>query len=118
MTRSRLECALLRPRTPPFPNTIGGRLRSSCRVGSRKDSQRAVVDESRRGKINMAQIVETGGVTASSRTDDAPNPAAWATGHIVGVLLAAVAAVAFSLRAVFVKLAYEDMSDPVTLLAL
>jgi drug/metabolite transporter (DMT)-like permease len=45
-------------------------------------------------------------------------------GHIpstystVGVLLAAAGAVAFSLRAIFVKLAYEDMSDPITLLAL
>lgn len=41
-----------------------------------------------------------------------------ATHYFVGVVLAAVAAVAFSLRAIFVKLAYEDMSDPVTLLAL
>jgi len=32
--------------------------------------------------------------------------------------LAAVAAVSFSLRSIFVKLAYEDMHDPVTLLAL
>ncbi|TYO68197.1 DMT family transporter [Bradyrhizobium hipponense] len=38
--------------------------------------------------------------------------------NLVGVGLAAVAAMAFSLRAIFVKLAYEDMSDPVTLLAL
>ncbi|MGY8661890.1 DMT family transporter [Bradyrhizobium sp. UFLA05-109] len=38
--------------------------------------------------------------------------------NLVGVGLAAVAAIAFSLRAIFVKLAYEDMSDPVTLLAL
>ena len=66
----------------------------------------------------MAQIAETGAVTAASRTDDASGPAASTTGHIIGVALAAVAAVAFSLRAVFVKLAYEDMSDPVTLLAL
>jgi drug/metabolite transporter (DMT)-like permease len=40
------------------------------------------------------------------------------THNIVGVSLAAIAAIAFSLRAIFVKLAYEDMSDPVTLLAL
>lgn len=40
------------------------------------------------------------------------------THNIVGVSLAAIGAVAFSLRAIFVKLAYEDMSDPVTLLAL
>jgi drug/metabolite transporter (DMT)-like permease len=66
----------------------------------------------------MAQITETGGLTAAHRTDDASGPTASAAGHIIGVLLAAVAAVAFSLRAVFVKLAYEDMSDPVTLLAL
>lgn len=66
----------------------------------------------------MAQIAETGAVAAASRTDDASGPAAATTGHIIGVALAAVAAVAFSLRAVFVKLAYEDMSDPVTLLAL
>jgi len=69
----------------------------------------------------MVHIAETSGVTASRRTDDtsgAAAPAASTVGHIIGVLLAAVAAVAFSLRAVFVKLAYEDMSDPVTLLAL
>jgi len=41
-----------------------------------------------------------------------------AASHLIGVALAAVAAIAFSLRAIFVKLAYEDMSDPVTLLAL
>src|SRR5262245_64199735 len=41
-----------------------------------------------------------------------------ATHNLIGVALAAVAAIAFSLRAIFVKLAYEDMSDPVTLLAL
>jgi drug/metabolite transporter (DMT)-like permease len=38
--------------------------------------------------------------------------------NLVGVALAAVAAVSFSLRSIFVKLAYEDMHDPVTLLAL
>ncbi len=41
-----------------------------------------------------------------------------AASHLIGVALAAIAAIAFSLRAIFVKLAYEDMSDPVTLLAL
>jgi len=69
----------------------------------------------------MTQIAETDGLTAATRIDEASDPAgpaASTTGHLVGVLLAAVAAVAFSLRAVFVKLAYEDMSDPVTLLAL
>jgi drug/metabolite transporter (DMT)-like permease len=40
------------------------------------------------------------------------------TYNMIGVLLAAAGAVAFSLRAIFVKLAYEDMSDPATLLAL
>lgn len=38
--------------------------------------------------------------------------------HLVGAGLAAIAAVSFSLRSIFVKLAYEDMHDPVTLLAL
>jgi drug/metabolite transporter (DMT)-like permease len=38
--------------------------------------------------------------------------------NLIGVALAALGAVAFSLRAIFVKLAYQDMSDPVTLLAL
>jgi drug/metabolite transporter (DMT)-like permease len=38
--------------------------------------------------------------------------------NLVGAALAAVAAVSFSLRSIFVKLAYEDMHDPVTLLAL
>jgi hypothetical protein len=45
-------------------------------------------------------------------------PAQAATYNLVGVALAAAGAIAFSLRAIFVKLAYEDMSDPVTLLAL
>ena len=54
---------------------------------------------------------------------DAPGPGTPMTGvsrphNIVGVSLAAVGAVAFSIRPIFVKLAYEDMSDPVTLLAL
>lgn len=53
----------------------------------------------------------------------APEPSAPETGlsgtyNIVGVLLAAIGAVAFSIRPIFVKLAYEDMHDPVTLLAL
>ena len=38
--------------------------------------------------------------------------------NLIGVLLAAVAAVSFSLRSIFVKLAYQGMHDPVTLLAL
>src|SRR5215813_10729 len=41
-----------------------------------------------------------------------------ATYNLVGVALAETGAIAFSLRAIFVKLAYQDMSDPVTLLAL
>ncbi|QQO18485.1 DMT family transporter [Bradyrhizobium diazoefficiens] len=53
----------------------------------------------------------------------APDPSAPETGlsgtyNIVGVLLATIGAVAFSIRPIFVKLAYEDMHDPVTLLAL
>jgi drug/metabolite transporter (DMT)-like permease len=40
------------------------------------------------------------------------------TYNMIGVLLAAAGAVAFSLRTIFVKLAYQDMSDPATLLAL
>ena len=90
----------------------------TLQLGSGTDSQRVVADQSRRGKIDMAHVTETGRPTARSRSEDASGPAASASGHIIGVLLAAVAAVAFSLRAVFVKLAYEDMSDPVTLLAL
>ncbi len=38
--------------------------------------------------------------------------------NLTGVILAAIAAVSFSLRSIFVKLAYQDMHDPVTLLAL
>jgi drug/metabolite transporter (DMT)-like permease len=45
-------------------------------------------------------------------------PAVSSTYHLVGVALAAAGAIAFSLRPILVKLAYEDMSDPVTLLAL
>ncbi|MBR0824372.1 EamA family transporter [Bradyrhizobium manausense] len=52
---------------------------------------------------------------ASAETATRPTSASYS---LVGVALAAIAAVAFSLRAIFVKLAYEDMSDPVTLLAL
>jgi drug/metabolite transporter (DMT)-like permease len=48
----------------------------------------------------------------------ASNGPASATYNLVGVALAAGGAIAFSLRAIFVKLAYRDMSDPVTLLAL
>ncbi|WP_051389934.1 DMT family transporter [Bradyrhizobium sp. Ec3.3] len=61
----------------------------------------------------------------TTTTDDEEMPDAVSTArpvsaahNLVGVGLAAVAAIAFSLRAIFVKLAYEDMSDPVTLLAL
>jgi hypothetical protein len=39
------------------------------------------------------------------------NRAASATYNLVGVALAATGAIAFSLRAIFVKLAYRDMSD-------
>jgi drug/metabolite transporter (DMT)-like permease len=48
----------------------------------------------------------------------AATPALSPTYNLVGVALAAAGAVAFSLRPILVKLAYEDMSDPVTLLAL
>ncbi len=68
----------------------------------------------------MSQVAETGGVTAShpTRATGPVQPGASTASPIIGISLAAVAAVAFSLRAIFVKLAYEDMSDPVTLLAL
>jgi drug/metabolite transporter (DMT)-like permease len=48
----------------------------------------------------------------------ATKPAVSSTYNLVGVALAAAGAIAFSLRPILVKLAYEDMSDPVTLLAL
>jgi len=54
----------------------------------------------------------------NERTAEASTRQSPATSHLIGVALAAVAAIAFSLRAIFFKLAYEDMSDPVTLLAL
>jgi drug/metabolite transporter (DMT)-like permease len=69
----------------------------------------------------MSDAAETSRPTASRPTEPASAPVgagASTAGHLIGVLLAAMAAVAFSQRAVFVKLAYEDMSDPVTLLAL
>jgi drug/metabolite transporter (DMT)-like permease len=69
----------------------------------------------------MVEVAERDGVTASRPIKQASGPltAAAPTAYdIIGVLLAALAAVAFSLRSIFVKLAYEDMSDPVTLLAL
>jgi drug/metabolite transporter (DMT)-like permease len=74
-----------------------------------------------RGEINMVEVAERDEVTASRSLGQASSPptARTSTAHnMIGVLLAVVAAVAFSLRAIFVKLAYEDMSDPVTLLAL
>jgi drug/metabolite transporter (DMT)-like permease len=60
---------------------------------------------------------------ATTKKEDAgdavPTARTIPTAHnLIGVALAAIAAIAFSLRAIFVKLAYEDMSDPVTLLAL
>jgi len=68
----------------------------------------------------MSDATETSRPAAAGPTElaSAPVGAGASTAHIIGVLLAAAAAVAFSQRAVFVKLAYEDMSDPVTLLAL
>jgi len=62
----------------------------------------------------MAEVADNEGGAEPHRSPR-HNPAA---SHLIGVALAAVAAIAFSLRAIFVKLAYEDMSDPVTLLAL
>jgi len=60
--------------------------------------------------------------TAAERdeTSDAAavKPTLSPTYNLIGVALAAAGAVAFSLRPILVKLAYEDMSDPVTLLAL
>jgi drug/metabolite transporter (DMT)-like permease len=55
---------------------------------------------------------EEAGNTAAAKPSLSP------THNLIGVALAAAGAIAFSLRAIFVKLAYEDMSDPVTLLAL
>ena len=67
--------------------------------------------------------MQTSGTAAVTKKEDAgavvasKGPAS-ATYNLVGVALAAGGAIAFSLRAIFVKLAYQDMSDPVTLLAL
>jgi drug/metabolite transporter (DMT)-like permease len=74
----------------------------------------------------MAEISETDELAISrppEPTREAPSPSAPQTNvsgthNIVGVSLAAIGAVAFSIRPIFVKLAYEDMSDPVALLAL
>jgi drug/metabolite transporter (DMT)-like permease len=61
--------------------------------------------------------------TAAANVNVGSAPSVAATGsasayNLVGVALAATGAIAFSLRAILVKLAYQDMSDPVTLLAL
>jgi drug/metabolite transporter (DMT)-like permease len=56
------------------------------------------------------------GNEASNTT--AARPTLSPTYNLIGVALAAGGAIAFSLRPILVKLAYEDMSDPVTLLAL
>jgi drug/metabolite transporter (DMT)-like permease len=74
----------------------------------------------------MAEISERDELTISQPPEpalEALGPSVSKTGvyrthNIVGVSLAAIGAVAFSIRPIFVKLAYEDMSDPVTLLAL
>jgi len=62
--------------------------------------------------MSVATEREETGNTAAAKPSLSP------THNLIGVALAAVGAIAFSLRAIFVKLAYEDMSDPVTLLAL
>jgi drug/metabolite transporter (DMT)-like permease len=64
-------------------------------------------------QVTMAAAKAEGAAEAAP----AKSPSA-ATYNLIGVALAALGAVAFSLRAIFVKLAYQDMSDPVTLLAL
>src|ERR1700751_5595235 len=56
------------------------------------------------------------GNEASNTT--AARPALSPTYNLIGVALAAGGAIAFSVRPILVKLAYEDMSDPVPLLAL
>jgi drug/metabolite transporter (DMT)-like permease len=69
----------------------------------------------------MVEVAKTGRINVSRPYQQAsipPMPTTATAYNTIGVLLAIVAAVAFSLRAIFVKLAYEDMSDPVTLLAL
>jgi drug/metabolite transporter (DMT)-like permease len=72
----------------------------------------------------MAEISERAALaTSHPPVPAAPGPSTptasiSGTHNIIGVSLAAIGAVAFSIRPIFVKLAYEDMHDPVTLLAL
>jgi uncharacterized membrane protein len=68
----------------------------------------------------MELQMQTAGTTAVTKKEDSVSSAgaASSTYNLVGVALAATGAIAFSLRSIFVKLAYQDMSDPVTLLAL
>jgi drug/metabolite transporter (DMT)-like permease len=66
----------------------------------------------------MGEAAESSDAQNMIAAEPTQTPAQPATYNLVGVALAAVGAIAFSLRAIFVKLAYEDMSDPVTLLAL
>src|SRR5258707_11110464 len=69
----------------------------------------ARIDKNWRGKVDMVEIAERDGATASRPIKQVSRPltAAAPTAYdIIGVLLAAVAAVAFSLRSIFVKLAY------------
>src|ERR1700759_5682503 len=62
-------------------------------------------------EMTIESMEKADGAAVDRGADGAPS-----TYNMIGVLLAAAGAVAFSLRAIFVNLAYEDMSDPVTLL--
>src|ERR1700748_2913812 len=66
----------------------------------------------------MGEAAKSNEAQTTIAAEPARKPAQAATYNLFGVALAAAGAIAFSLRAIFVKLAYEDMSDPVTLLAL
>src|ERR1700748_567694 len=66
----------------------------------------------------MGEAAKSNEAQTTIAAEPARKPAQAATYNLFGVALAAGGAIAFSLRAIFVKLAYQDMSDPVTLLAL
>jgi drug/metabolite transporter (DMT)-like permease len=79
----------------------------------RVQNRRSVIEAAKMNKMTVQSMGKADGAALDRGAGRVSS-----TYNMIGVLLAAAGSVAFSLRAIFVKLAYEDMSDPATLLAL